>query len=383
VSWIDQGRQYHGYFGHGTAPPTDEDDVEDAANGAVGLLPPADRIRYEHWLRGGGMATLQCAAPVLFGPDGIAAISGSGPCAAGLAKAIRANGLDRWPRVVAAMAEEASAEPEVTLPPGHYFAPLVSLMNRILAVRPGDDVSALRHEISEAFHAKGDTIGGNQVNALLSDMTEDGANLAARRAVADELAHYARTDPEQVAQFRAGLVGGVLAATTAATAEGLAARAEAERNGAVVLRRGVPEQTSQTTQSDVQPSDDVGNVRSSATEGEPAVEAAPPVRGGLGRQARVAADRRIHILDGDERGGGHRPGTGRLGKSEFPAGWSDDKIIDSIESVANDPASTRELQANGRIRVEGTQDGVRIRVIIIPDKMSIVTAHPTNMPGNP
>ena len=173
-----------------------------------------------------------------------AAISGSGPCAAGLAKAIRANGLDRWPRVVAAMAEEASAEPEVTLPPGHYFAPLVSLMNRILAVRPGDDVSALRHEISEAFHAKGDTIGGNQVNALLSDMTEDGANLAARRAVADELAHYARTDPEEVAQFRTGLVGGALlgvgapppeeaaapeAGAAAATEEGLAAaKAQAE-----------------------------------------------------------------------------------------------------------------------------------------------------------
>jgi hypothetical protein len=178
-----------------------------------------------------------------------AAISGSGPCAAGLAKAIRANGLDRWPRVVAAMAEEASAEPEVTLPPGHYFAPLVSLMNRILAVRPGDDVSALRRAISEAFHAKGDTIGGNQVNALLSDMTEDGANLAARRAVADELAHYARTDPEQVAQFRAGLVGGALAATTAATADQVAAaKAGAPpEEGSATQRAGTAAQRSEST----------------------------------------------------------------------------------------------------------------------------------------
>jgi len=222
VSWIDQGRQYHGYFGHGTAPQTDADDVEDAANGAVGLLPPADRIRYERWLRCGGMATLQCAAPVLFGPGGVAAVSGSGPTAAGLAKAIRTKGLDRWPRVVAAAAEQASAEAEVTLPPGHYFAPLVPLMNQILAVRPGDDVSALRRAISDAFYAKGDTVGGNQVTAQLSDMTEEGGNLAVRRGVADELAHYARTDPEQVALFRTGLVGGALASATAATAEGLA-----------------------------------------------------------------------------------------------------------------------------------------------------------------
>jgi hypothetical protein len=125
--------------------------------------------------------------------------------------------------VVAALAEQASAEAQVTLPPGNYYAPLVPLMNRILAVRPGDDVSALRRAIGDAFHAKGDTIGGNQVNALLSDMAEEGGNLTVRRGVADELAHYARTDPEQVAQFRTGLVGGALASATVATAEGLAA----------------------------------------------------------------------------------------------------------------------------------------------------------------
>jgi hypothetical protein len=159
------------------------------------------------------------AVPVLFGNNGAAAVSGSGPCALGLAKAIRTVGLDRWPRVVAAMADQASAEEVVTLPPGNYYAPLVPLMNRILAVRPGDDVSALHRAISEAFYAKGDTIGGNQVNALLSDMTEAGGNLAVRQGVADELAHYARTDPEQVAQFRTDLVGGALVGGAAATVD--------------------------------------------------------------------------------------------------------------------------------------------------------------------
>jgi hypothetical protein len=97
-------------------------------------------------------------------------------------------------------------------------------MNRILAVRPGDDVSALRRAISEAFHAKGDTDGGNLVNAQLSDMTEEGGNLAVRRGVADELAHYARTDPEQVAQFRTGLVGEALVGGDAPPEEGSAAQ---------------------------------------------------------------------------------------------------------------------------------------------------------------
>jgi len=34
----------------------------------------------------------------------------------------------------------------------------------------------------------------------------------------------------------------------------------------------------------------------------------------------IATDRRTHILDGDETGGGHRHGTGKPGKTEFPAG---------------------------------------------------------------
>lgn len=54
----------------------------------------------------------------------------------------------------------------------------------------------------------------------------------------------------------------------------------------------------------------------------------------------VEPSRRVHILDGDRTGGGHRAGAGR-GKSEFPAGWSDDEIIDGINDVVNDPESPR------------------------------------------
>ncbi len=104
-----------------------------------------------------------------------------------------------------------------------------------------------------------------------------------------------------------------------------------------------------------------------------------------GKRAQVSPTRRIHILAGDAtlQDGGHRPGTGIPGKSEFPAGWSDEKIIGEIESVANDLTSCRTVQPNGRIRIEGTRDGVDIRVIVDADGVTIRTAHPTNMPRNP
>ncbi len=103
------------------------------------------------------------------------------------------------------------------------------------------------------------------------------------------------------------------------------------------------------------------------------------------KRTQVSPLRRIHILAGDAtlQDGGHRPGTGIPGKSEFPADWSDEKIIGEIESVANDPASSRLIQPNGRIRIEGTRDGVDIRVIVDADSVTIRTAHPTNMPRNP
>ena len=93
---------------------------------------------------------------------------------------------------------------------------------------------------------------------------------------------------------------------------------------------------------------------------------------------------RRHILDGDETGGGHRPGTGKPGKSEFPEGWTDEQILHNISDVATDPASTRVTQPNGRVRVDGTRQGVDIRVILDPSEGGrIVTGFPTNLPKNP
>src|SRR5215470_6899940 len=57
---------------------------------------------------------------------------------------------------------------------------------------------------------------------------------------------------------------------------------------------------------------------------------------------RLTADRAAHILDGDATGGGHRHGTGRPGKTEFPAGWDDATITGNIAAVARDPDSVEQ-----------------------------------------
>ncbi len=81
----------------------------------------------------------------------------------------------------------------------------------------------------------------------------------------------------------------------------------------------------------------------------------------------VAPERAKHILDGDRWGGGHRHGTGRPGKTEFPADWDDEKIIGHVLGVAGAPDAPPVLQANRRWRVHGQRDEVGITVIIQPD----------------
>ncbi len=89
----------------------------------------------------------------------------------------------------------------------------------------------------------------------------------------------------------------------------------------------------------------------------------------------VTASRRIHILDGDRTGGGHRAGAGK-GRSEFPAAWSDDVIINAIEAVANDPSSARAPGRNGKILLTGARSGLSITVVADPSNGSVVTGYP-------
>jgi hypothetical protein len=90
----------------------------------------------------------------------------------------------------------------------------------------------------------------------------------------------------------------------------------------------------------------------------------------------VSPGRRLHILDGDLRGGGHRFGTGKVNTTEFPQSWSDDEIIAAIVDVANDQASLVLKAAKGRLKMIGNRNTVVIAVIVEPATGEIVTGHP-------
>ncbi len=90
---------------------------------------------------------------------------------------------------------------------------------------------------------------------------------------------------------------------------------------------------------------------------------------------RVDAGRRVHILDGDLTGGGHRAGTGK-GKSEFPQDWSDDDVIRAIEDVANDLNSVRVPGRKGRTVAKGVRRGIPIRVVVDEVSGLVVTGYP-------
>ncbi len=81
----------------------------------------------------------------------------------------------------------------------------------------------------------------------------------------------------------------------------------------------------------------------------------------------VVPERARHILDGDRWGGGHRHGTGRPTKTEFPSGWDDDKIIGHVLDVARNPGDPPVFQANRRWRVHSQREDVGITVIVQPD----------------
>jgi len=85
---------------------------------------------------------------------------------------------------------------------------------------------------------------------------------------------------------------------------------------------------------------------------------------------RLTYDRACHILDGDgpgTPGGGHRHGTGRAGKTEFPANWPDDKIVSTIQDVTRAPDEVHWQEFNGRWRVTADREGVLVTAVVLPD----------------
>ena len=73
-----------------------------------------------------------------------------------------------------------------------------------------------------------------------------------------------------------------------------------------------------------------------------------------------------HILHGDpadESHGGHRSGSDRPGKTEFPLDWSDEQIELAILSVCRAPHSVRELGA--RVVLQKNVSGVVVEVWLL------------------
>lgn len=92
-----------------------------------------------------------------------------------------------------------------------------------------------------------------------------------------------------------------------------------------------------------------------------------------------------HILEGDgpKAGGGHRNGTDKPGKSEFPADWSDEKIVGEISDIATDPNTEwTEPDVRGYVEATGIRDGVAIKVVFNTKLDRIVTGYPLNLGRN-
>lgn len=73
-------------------------------------------------------------------------------------------------------------------------------------------------------------------------------------------------------------------------------------------------------------------------------------------------------------------GTDRPGKTEFPPGWDEDKIIDSVEGVAASPDSYEQDPLDGTWTVRGVRDHVIIVVHMRPSG-EIKTGYPEDGPG--
>jgi hypothetical protein len=358
MSWLDQGRQEHGWFGHGTAPTmlaSDEERTDprtalyepvafdqrivQTAYGAVGALPRKERGWYEHSLHLGGLDRLRRAMPV-------------------------------WAR--GALLDEATFHQT-------FFGPYDSrAAAKLLQSAAREAATAyprigLRQPVEELAGAV-QTVGIYNWPPFLAR--------SAQRADAV----MASGDPRIIRVGTLDLPGGLLAALGIAVTGAImdhATRTEQDRSRTAsptppaIVRQDTPESAQQPERTD----------KNQGTTGEQAPAQGstyvPQGARATGENATVSPDRRRHILDGDGTGGGHRADTGAPGKTAFPADWSDDKVIEEVKSVANDPASARTLQPNGRLKVEGSRDGIDIRVIINPDGKTIRTAHPINTPRNP
>jgi hypothetical protein len=96
----------------------------------------------------------------------------------------------------------------------------------------------------------------------------------------------------------------------------------------------------------------------------------------LAQHFKLTEQRRIHVLFGDGTGGGHKSGSGKPGKTEFPQSWSDDKIISVITRIANDQKLPMRQSGKRYWLRMGEEDGLQIRVVLDRERSEIVTGYP-------
>lgn len=106
-------------------------------------------------------------------------------------------------------APSSTSDDWVRLPPGKRIDELGDFLEW-LANAKSEDESAIRGEIKHYYYDVGDTIGGNALNAALSDVLDAGVDQQTRQEILDSIAPYANADPAEVAQFRNLTVGGIL-----------------------------------------------------------------------------------------------------------------------------------------------------------------------------
>lgn len=101
---------------------------------------------------------------------------------------------------------------------------------------------------------------------------------------------------------------------------------------------------------------------------------------GDGNDPRITPKMRRHILDGEPNGsGGHRYGTNRPNRTEFPEAWSDARAISAV-SYTLDNHYFKDAKRPNVVKLYGFTDGVRIYVRF-DGKGSIETAHPLDGVG--
>jgi hypothetical protein len=106
-------------------------------------------------------------------------------------------------------ASSSANDDRVRLPRGKRIEELGDFLEWLANAAPGDE-KGIRAEIKRYYYDVGDTIGGNALNAALSDAVEPGITQEDRQDILNRIAPYAASDPAEVAQARNLAVGAIL-----------------------------------------------------------------------------------------------------------------------------------------------------------------------------